>query len=435
MSATVREWQDRAKRAIPLYDEQCNRARQALNEHVALESRLQREGPSEFEGLLSELLPDLEAASLAQVRARTGALGGVDAAALQVARRSELQAELSEIQADLGLDLDGARERLIELEDELRLQRQVVRPLKTFVEQAAHERLEHLFENGYGTPSYEVPWYRLSYYSDWKAGDEILEATGEEFQEFGEFRGAYRERANHLEIEEPRLTRLEEESSQTTLSVARCEELLAGLESVPQWVMNELRGRLRADLTARGESAFVGRTTAQDPGGAAALRWVGVGKRLQYLRELRTARLLPFAQNVEKTRDKLLRKRIKYQRPKHAHTRFSPGEIEATFADRSAKWDKFWAQYEAAFAALRDFDGRYQYGRFDDDFLWWDMFCDGRVKGRFSEEVVEFYEEYDDYRWESPWDDEDDYAWEEGQAAAAAAEADGHDAGELWDGS
>lgn len=435
MSASVSEWQRRAKHTIPLYEEQYRRYQLALREHRALEESTEGEVPAQFDRLVSELLPDLQPASLARVQARTGNLEGVDPEALLASKRRELEAEVAEIEADLGCDLAGARARLEELAGEVEDQARIVRPLRRFVAQAKHERLDHLLEVGYGQPRYDVPWYRLSYYSDWKAGDEILEAMGEVYADFAAFREDFAERSNQLQAEEPLLLRLEAETAQLNLSVARVEELQGQLLGLPEWLLGQLQGRLREDLSTRGEAAFTGRTTAKDEGGASALAWVGLGKRVQYLQELRRGQLEPFGQNVEKTLNKLKRKSIKYWRPKHSGTRFSEGELDATFADKTPKWDKFWARYEAAFAALRDFDGRYHYGRFDDDFLWWDMFCDGRVKGRFSEEVVEFYEEYEDYSWESPWDDDEDYAWEEGAAAAAIAEADGYDEGDLFDGS
>src|SRR5262249_35901624 len=47
-------------------------------------------------------------------------------------------------------------------------------PLHAALSAAEHPRLERLLEVGYGTPSYGVGFWRMSYYEDWKAGDEIL---------------------------------------------------------------------------------------------------------------------------------------------------------------------------------------------------------------------------------------------------------------------
>ena len=48
-------------------------------------------------------------------------------------------------------------------------------------------RLERLLAVGYGTDEYKVGWWRLGYYSDWKAGDEILEKFPGR-KDFGELR-------------------------------------------------------------------------------------------------------------------------------------------------------------------------------------------------------------------------------------------------------
>lgn len=429
----VRDWQKRAGVEIPRLEEQERRCEQAHAELERLCRRLESEVPERFDGMLMDLLPDLSPATMTRVANSTGALGGADPAGMKEEKEKAIQAEMAEIRADVEVTtipqrLNGLVGRIAEL-------KQALNPLRRFLRKARHERLDHLLEVGYGTPDYDVPWWRVSYYSDWKAGDEILEATAPEFEEFAEFRAAFAERYNQAAVVEPKLEDALREEKVLKDTLERYTELEHALTQVETEVLLELRETLGTYLRARKEAAFENRMNADPAGRNIALGWVGSNKRLQYLRELERESLRPFWAGISKNLQKLQRKRVKYRRPKKAYTRFSADELERTFKDRRPKWEKFWTRFDSAFAALNDFDDRYHYGRFEDDFLWWDLFCDGRVKGRFSEEVMEFYEEHDDYSWESPWDDEDDYEWEEGHAAAAIAEADGYDEGELWDGS
>ncbi len=429
----VRDWLQRAGAAIPQLEAQRERCAEAQRELSALERKLAAEVPERFDGMLIDLLPDLSPASLKRTANSTGALGGADPEAMIEERRQEIAAEMAEIRADEDVTtipqrLNGLGERIDEL-------KRALNPLRSFLRSARHERLDHLLDVGYGTPEYDVPWWRVSYYSDWKAGDEILEATAPEFEEFASFREAFALRFNQAAVVEPKLENALREQRVLSDTLERYTELEHKLGQIETEVLLELRETLGSFLSARKESAFENRMNEDPDGRHVALGWVGSNKRLQYLRELERESLIPFTASIDKSLDKLRRKSVKYRRPKKAYTRFSADEIGRTFADRRPKWEKFWSRYDPAFAALSDFDDRYHYGRFEDDFLWWDLFCDGRVKGRFSEEVVEFYSEHEDYSWESPWDDEDDYEWEETHAAAVVAEADGYDEGELWDGS
>ncbi|MBL4845469.1 MAG: hypothetical protein JKY65_08090 [Planctomycetes bacterium] len=430
----VRDWLRRARDLLPKLQDQSDRFHRAQRAHRDLAERLRQEIPERFEGLLLDLLPDITAASLQRVAKVTGALGGADPQGMVAERRTAIEAEQAEIRSDV--EIETAQQRIEgPLEDEITELKRSLGPIRRFLREAKHPRLDRLLDCDYGTPSYSVPWWRLSYYSDWKAGDEILEATGAEFEEFAAFREAFAGRFNQGVISQSKYEARVEEQGVLKRTLSRYRELEQSLTQVEDLVLLELRGTLRAFLQARGEGALEGRIDADRGAKNMALGWVGVGKRLQYVQELERERLTPFGAAIEKSLAKMRRKSVKYARPKKAYTRFSADEIERTFVDRSAKWDKFWTRYDAAFAALNDFDDRYHYGRFEDDFLWWDLFCDGRVKGRFSEEVTEFYEEYEEYSWESPWDDSDGYEWEEGYAAAAVADADGRDEGELWDGS
>ena len=104
------------------------------------------------------------------------------------------------------------------------------------MERCRHPRLARLLEAGYGTSRYAVPFWRMSYYADWKAGDEILERFPGK-KEFAEVLAEYLEAVRTLETYDPKLESLKAEF---TAGVQLEEELGAsrqGLESLePRWL-------------------------------------------------------------------------------------------------------------------------------------------------------------------------------------------------------
>ena len=430
MSKGVWEWLRAADDALDTLRQQRRRFDEALGEQRALERRFDDALPAQLESVLDGLLSAgvLEASCVNAAAQQVGCreLVGFDPAAAVTERRAALQRELDEIEQ--GEVWPQIAQELAQLEAELAAQQEVLRPSQRFVRRAEHERLETLLDNGYGTESYDVPWWRMSYYSDWKAGDEILEGYPAH-EEWGPWVEEYRHHFNEV----ARLAGEVEQLDERVALMKRVQrdhfELSQRLLGVEAEVGHHVRDTLKASL-ARGGPAVFGAMAAGAEHELAAKRWAGIGKQLQYLQELRENQLEPFGEGINKQIAKLERKSIKYRRPKKAHTRFSADEFERTFKDRRPKYEKFWKRYDAAFAAIRDFE-RYEYGSFEERFLWWDLMGEGRVKNRFSPEVEEFYEEYPDYTWETPW--EDDYD-DESYAAAAVAEADVYEQ-ELWDGS
>ncbi|MGE0712175.1 MAG: hypothetical protein AB7N76_29810 [Planctomycetota bacterium] len=421
----TRDWTRAATQEIDVITQQVRRYEQARAAHLGLETELEtRIGPA-LECTLDELLAGgvLTPEGVRAAATWTGCdeLRAMDPQQAIATRQGELQAQLRALEQD---ELwPRVADELPALQAELEEKRDERAEPARFVRRSLHPRRDTLLENGYGTPDYQGEWWRLSYYSDWKAGDEILE-NFPKFEEFGPWAEEYRHQRNQLTKVEGDIARLEGEVTELTrLQQSHC-ETEQRLGAVEKDVADEVREALKRHVAVERQAAFAGRLPDDSPQATRARQWIGTRKQLAYLRDLRVNHLDPFGKRCRTGIDKLRRKIAKYGRPKNAGARFSDEEFARTFADRAEKYEKFWKVYELAFAALRDFQ-RYDYGRFDDDFLWWDLIAAGRIRCRWSEEVQRFHDAHPGYRWEQPWDEDDeDYYDDEAEAAAATIGAD-----------
>lgn len=283
-------------------------------------------------------------------------------------------------------------------------------PAAELLQRAAHPRLERLLAEGYGTPAYRVEWWRLSYYADWEAGDEVVER----FPGRADF-AAIRE---ELLAAQTSLAILDTQLKDVRAAIAEGEVVekdhdssahrLANLEPL---VLEDWRERLAAHLSAGGVAVLAGRTLPADV--ALLVKTVlGLEKKLEYLAQLATTALdQPFLE-LRTQREKLEHDAVKYARPKRAGTIFSAEEFQHRFRDRSAGWARRRQRYDRTVQAIAGFED-YGRARFADDFLWWDLMTDGRLDGDFVPEVAQHRADHPGYRWERTHDD----TW----AAAAAA--------------
>jgi hypothetical protein len=427
VSYGTRDWIREGEKKLRVVTEQYERCLRVQDDISRLRRTLRERLPAGMENFLDQLLSEgvltTEGVRNAARQVECTSLYYFDPLEEIAKAEGELKAEIAEIEA--GENFARIKTEFPGLLADFDAKKEEMGNPQRFLRISYHERLVTLLENGYGTEDYSTPWWRLSYYSDWEAGDEILEAHGERYEEFGAFAEVYRERSNLVQRLEGELETLEAEVD--LLRTLDQQHFAVGqqLASVPKHVAERVRGALESHIAEGGMGILKG---VEAGAKGAACEWVGVGKQLGYLDDLAHKMITPFAVRMKRDQSKLVRKVAKYRRPKHRRTTFSDAEFERTFTDRSAKYVKFWKRFDQAFAAIRDFV-RYEYGAFEDDFLWWDLIGEGRVRNRFSPEVEEFYEEYPDYSWDSPWEEDDDEAY----AAAAVAGAD--DEGMDWDAS
>ncbi|MCX7024346.1 MAG: hypothetical protein NT080_06980 [Spirochaetes bacterium] len=289
--------------------------------------------------------------------------------------------------------------------------------ISNVIQRADHPRLERLLAAGYGTDQYKVGWWRMSYYADWKAGDEITERFPD-WKSFGELRtellkmrddlGVYDQRIGELRSEIEAGEKLEKDHDAAALR-------LTNLASIH---LAEWQGRL-ARYVVESPEVVADRLSGEPDLEALLKTVVGLGKKIDYLGQLATTQLDEPLEQVRALLEKLERDRRKFTRPKNAGQLFPADIFERRFRDRSEHLGKHSRRYDAASRTISAFTD-YRQASFAEDFLWWDLMTDGRIDGDFIAEVEEFRRAHPDYVWRPEQFDDD-------RAAAAAAAADRED--------
>ena len=264
-------------------------------------------------------------------------------------------------------------------------------PFAAVVSRCTHPRLARLLETGYGTSRYAVPFWRISYYADWKAGDEILERF-EKKNEFADVLAEYLEAVRTLETYDPKLESLRAEF---TAGVELEEELAASREGLGTLVARYW-GLARIALAGHLESLpqeSLGDVLTNVPALEILVKkWLGLDHQVAYLDSIRTLQIEPACESVDSEIAKLLKDSLKYQRPKNAQTVFPAEAFEKRFdPSRTEKLKKRVSRIGEAQERVYSFD-RYDRGSLATDFLWWDLLTDGRIDGDFIPDVRSFHE-------------------------------------------
>ena len=279
-------------------------------------------------------------------------------------------------------------------------------PFALVVERCRHPRLARLLEVGYGTSRYAVPFWRLSYYADWKAGDEILERSAGK-KEFSEVLAEYLEAVRTLETYDPKLESLKAEF---TAGVQLEEELGAsreGLLSLEPRYLGLARIALAEHFEALPQESL-GDVLANVPALEILVKkWTGLDHQVRYLDSIRDLQIIPQGQQVDEAIRKLQKESLKYERPKNSGTVFPAETFERRFdPSRTEKLRKRVSRIGETQEKVSVFD-RYDRGSFVRDFLWWDLVTDGRIDGDFIPEVRTHHEAHPGARYERSLDDGD----------------------------
>lgn len=292
-------------------------------------------------------------------------------------------------------------------------------PAASITTRFQHPRLARLLEAGYGTDRYDVPFWRMSYYADWKAGDEILEKFPGRAA-FSDILPEYLDAAATVETYDRKLEALRAEVSAGVALETEHASHLDGLTSIEARHL----GIARIDLAEHLREVpldSLGTALAASPALAVVARkWSGLLHQLKYLDEIREKQLDPALQGVEKDMAKIQKDVVKYSRPKNAGATFPEDDVHKKFGrERYEKLSGRVDRLEKTHATVYQFD-RYERASFVQDFLWWDLITDGRVDGNFIPEVRTFHEERPGYHYSRSRDlDEGDLA----EASAAATTA------------
>jgi len=159
-------------------------------EHQQHRSELSRELITAQKDFAVALLPALDDSHVARAVALSGLTPLLHERPIEARERERaaIQYRIQQIQADPRFQ----RAELLVHPTTGSLTRQIaelsqnIADVSSVEKKAEHPRLEHLLEEGYGTPEYTGRWWKVSYYSDWRAAGAIAEQFGA--KEFSEVR-------------------------------------------------------------------------------------------------------------------------------------------------------------------------------------------------------------------------------------------------------
>ncbi len=377
--------------------------------------------------IAAALLPDIELETIAATaaRCRFPALAKKDFPGQMQRERRKREERIAAIQLepryrDRKLLRDPAVGKLTRAIAELLEFRQ---PSAEIVKKCDHPRLGTLLASGYGTGQYSVPFWRASYYANWKAGDEILERFPEK-KEFEEVRLEYLDAMATLQTYDSKLAELQAEvkaGEALETELAQQQDALATLE---QRYLALARASLIEYLRDLPPDAL-GEALQEGPAlGMMAKRWSGITKQIEYLDAIKLRQILPLKARIEDDIRSLDRDITKYSRPKKAFSVFPKDKFHARFVERPAKLRKHITRTSTAHTTVYSFN-QYDRANLVSDFLWWDLMTDGRIDGDFIPEVKTYYAGHPGYSYQP--DRLDSMA-----SASAALASSGRTSGDLF---
>lgn len=245
-----------------------------------------------------------------------------------------------------------------------------------------------LVDQRYDTPDYAVKFWQVSYYRHWKHGDLIVEKHGARYgvETFGALAVKYLAEREARDTLHAQLRGVREQTRAIGHAINDVDTLRQQLQDVPATVLTDTRRRVREHLKDLPE-AEVFKLLQHSPASTLAYkRVIGLQKQMDYLRELARETRAPI-QALRTQSNKLHRKAAKMMRTKNYSRTFSRHEVDRTVGvDKSASWAKRRQRLHETRTRVVEF---HHYDRYDPmrDLLWWDYMSDGRLDGRFFDEV------------------------------------------------
>jgi hypothetical protein len=248
-----------------------------------------------------------------------------------------------------------------------------------------------IINSGYGTETYDTPWWRMSFYRHWKYADLIIEKYGDEWRvdAFPAFREKYLKNSEALKTlvtEKDDLVHKLRRLENVAVERKRWEEKLADTSDT---VLGQMRDRVREHLEILPVEDLHALLSSDPALSLMAKRLDGARAKRRYLTAYFDRYLAPMEKDINKTLSKNSRHLQKYRRPKHRGTVWSDAEFNRRFADRRGKWNDRFSRYERARDRMWDFDDWDDYDPRDAK-PWFFYFDDGSMKGRFLPEVAEY---------------------------------------------
>ncbi|MHB2015680.1 MAG: hypothetical protein ACYCW6_01905 [Candidatus Xenobia bacterium] len=270
------------------------------------------------------------------------------------------------------------------------------------IEKCAHPRLQELIDSGYGTDKNKVGFWRLSYYLNWKAADEIAERfPGKTWKQVRE------EYCSAREAEEPLRNTLQEVQAEIQAGAnleKEHDDVVQRLANLEQIHLQDARQRILTFL-ADTPDAVAGIAKQAPDLEMVAKRVSGLREKKGYLDGMATEKLDKPRQALLDEQARLETRIEKVMRPKNAGRVWSDDEVTAMLGgDPGARHEKVmqnFDKYEQQYQTVYVFND-YNQGSLLQDFLWWDLMTRNRYSGDYLPQVQTFRNEYPDYRYQPP---------------------------------
>jgi hypothetical protein len=280
---------------------------------------------------------------------------------------------------------------------------------KAFLDRVDHPRIDRLMELGYGTPQYDVGFWRLSYHQDHAAASRVIEAAGGR---------PFPEIAAEVMRARQGIAGLDAQIARTGFLADEHRKLAERLRALPNQMLNTARKQV-TDHVMTVPVATMTRMLQRDQRiHRAYLEASGVSHKLGYLDHLVQRDVFGMRQKLGEEMARLQRDIAKFSRAKKWNAVFPVDKFQRRFRDRTPMFQKHWARYDRSYRMVYDYDD-YWRARMLEDFLWWELMTRGRVDGSFIPGCSMWYAAHPGHQYVDPRDvDEDPFA----DAAAAAAE-------------
>ena len=395
-AVNAREFLVRAIAQMSLLERALEDINELEQKHRSQVETLKEARDQALDELVDQSLPSLTREAFATVPALTGyrQFETNDPFERMERKRQELSARIIAIEAD---EKYVRREQLLDpAAGELTLKRdEMEKQFKILEESVTRYESEWPFlvlvERGYDTEQYNLPWWDLQYYEDWKYGDQITEKF--EQQSFRDVVYNYNQVKAGRDAFQSDLLALKKQIADVESLVTERAKAILDLENLEVDTLAACRQQLREHLE------YIDRTdlaawSAADPNRTGLLKRIhGIEKKMEYLDEMVKRYLEPERNQLTATVAKLNNKIVKYRRPKNAYATIPVEEANRMLKDPTAKLDARHRRYNETYQTVLYFDSydSFDYAR---DMLWWDLMTRGRVEGDYIPEVQAWREEH-----------------------------------------
>lgn len=401
------------------FAEEVGRLEEERRQYGAAADEVERLRERNGQELAGYLLPDLDDEDLVALeqRLRYPALMGekrkTEAALAEVEReREQIEADPRFYEREVRrIDLEGQLAEIAEAAASFKRERDLWESSEYF--QALHGR-------GWFEPEYDgglFDWLR-----DWRACSLLMAELEERFadKKFPDDEDVKREWRALYASSEPVLS-LQRDLVAKTAELERIEARHAALVAAPdelyQGLWKTLAGLVVDHLRAAPEELLVELGKADATLAVFLKKDVGLGKQIDYLRQLVAARIEPYRRRLAEEARKLAQKseKLRYKRARGKYVMVSSADLQSMRALPSVKWTTRRKSFAKTRERLVEFD-RWDRGSFVSDFLWWDLVTRG-ARGDDLHEVRKFHERHPGWSVDAFVDPLDTTA---GDAAAAA---------------